>query len=69
MYNTTRQMGAVIGSAMIAAVLQARGETSGASAFAESLLPAAVVLVLGIVASALAVGSKTDQCESLSTSN
>lgn len=69
MYNTTRQMGAVIGSAMIAAVLQARGETSGASAFAESLLPAAVVLVLGIVASALAVGSKTDQSESLSTSN
>ena len=56
MYNTTRQLGAVIGSAVIAAVLQARGETSGASAFAEALLPAGIVLVLGIVASVLAVG-------------
>ena len=58
MYNTTRQLGAVIGSAMIAAVLQIRGESSGGAAFAESLLPAAIVLVLGIVASALAVSPK-----------
>lgn len=52
MYNSTRQLGAVTGSAVIAAVLQARGDS--AAAFADSLLPAAVLLLLGVWASAVA---------------
>ena len=54
MYNATRQLGAVTGAAVIAAVVQARVGVVGPQAFGESLLPAVVMLMLGAVASGMA---------------
>jgi len=54
MYNATRQLGAVTGAAVIAAVVQARVSVVGPQAFGESLLPAVVMLILGALASSVA---------------
>ena len=53
-YNQTRQLGAVIGAASIGAVLQIRiAVTDPGTAFGQSVLLAAVMLVIGLVATAL----------------
>lgn len=54
-YNTTRQLGSVMGAAAIGAVLQVRlvaGE--GGAAFGQALLLPTVILLIGVVASLLA---------------
>lgn len=63
MYNATRQLGAVTGAAVIAAVVQARVSAVGPQAFGDSLLPAVIMLILGAVASGMArpEGSRGDE--------
>ncbi|KAB1503910.1 MFS transporter [Corynebacterium sp. 320] len=54
MYNFMRQLGAVTGTAVLAAVLQARVDMGSAAAFAESLVPALVMLCVGLWAASRA---------------
>lgn len=54
MYNFTRQLGAVTGTATLAAVLQMRASVGSPAAFGESLIPAGVVLLLGLWAAWMA---------------
>lgn len=60
MYNFTRQLGAVTGTACLAAVLQARVDAGSSAAFGESLLPAALVLMVGLWAAWMARDSSTE---------
>ncbi|MDO5373902.1 MAG: MFS transporter, partial [Corynebacterium glutamicum] len=54
-FNTTRQLGSVIGAAAIGAVMQIRlAAGDEGAAFGQALLLAAAVLVIGIVASTMA---------------
>ncbi|WP_080795333.1 DHA2 family efflux MFS transporter permease subunit [Corynebacterium pacaense] len=54
-FNTTRQIGSVLGAAAIGAVLQFRiASGSGGAAFGQAILLAAVVLLIGVIASLLA---------------
>ncbi|RAV33943.1 MFS transporter [Corynebacterium heidelbergense] len=48
MYNSTRQLGAVTGAAVIGAVMQWRLAVGSPGAFGQSLIPAAVVLAIGV---------------------
>ncbi|WP_074025427.1 DHA2 family efflux MFS transporter permease subunit [Corynebacterium crudilactis] len=62
-FNTTRQLGSVIGAAAIGAVMQIRLATGAeGAAFGQALLLAAAVLIIGIVASLMA--SNTAQTKS-----